>query len=111
MIKKESSGGGVTLMSSPTKVSPKMTNNQMIVRIMRSDTVRNFWFWGEFKPYAKFIAIFSLLMLCLTFLFGDLTVYQNAIGFLSAAIEATLGVPQFLLNYKRKNTSGLRYVF
>jgi len=29
------------------------------------------------------------------------------LGTISAAIEAMLGIPQFLLNFNRKNTSGL----
>ena len=33
--------------------------------------------------------------------------YQGFLGYTSSAVEAVLGVPQFMLNYKRQNTSGL----
>jgi len=33
--------------------------------------------------------------------------YVELIGFLSLAIEATLGVPQLVKNYKNKSTEGL----
>jgi solute carrier family 66, member 2 len=34
-------------------------------------------------------------------------IYQAILAYTSSAVEAGLGVPQFMLNYKRQNTSGL----
>ena len=46
----------------------------------------------------------------LTFLFRSFLGFVALIGSLSSGIEALLGVPQFLLNYQRKNTQGLSVV-
>lgn len=46
-------------------------------------------------------------MMVVTMVFNGSVAYVGVIGFLSSAIEGLLGVPQFLLNYRRKNTSGL----
>ena len=78
--------------------------------MLESDRIRNFWFWEEFSSYTKFLVGFAFAMFFITLIFGENLLYQSAIGFSSGAIEAMLGIPQFLLNYKRKNTSGLRYV-
>ncbi len=42
-----------------------------------------------------------------TCVFKDYGVYQGFLGLTSSAVEAVLGVPQFLLNYRRQNTEGL----
>ena len=76
--------------------------------MLESDRIRNFLFWQEFSSYTKFLVGFAFAMFFITLIFGENLLYQSAIGFSSGAIEAMLGVPQFLLNYKRKNTSGLR---
>jgi hypothetical protein len=78
------------------------------VRVLESDRIRNFWFWEEFSSFTKFLVGFAFVMFFVTLIFGENLLYQSVIGFSSGAIEAMLGVPQFLLNYKRKNTSGLR---
>jgi hypothetical protein len=40
-------------------------------------------------------------------LFDGDTGYNILLGTLSSGIEAMLGVPQFILNFQRKNTKGL----
>jgi hypothetical protein len=50
--------------------------------------------------------MFSILTI-LTALFSQFTFYVGVLGFFSSSIEAMLGVPQFYLNYQRKNTEGL----
>ena len=100
--------GGPTISMSVKTSKEKVDKENILHRVINSDQVRNFWFWEEFHAYAKFLVGFAFLMFFVTLIFGEYPVYQKSIGFSSGAIEAMLGVPQFLLNYKRKNTSGLR---
>lgn len=48
-----------------------------------------------------------MCLLGLTLLFKDYEAYATVLGSLSAMVEACLGIPQFLLNFKNKNTLGL----
>ena len=67
----------------------------------------HFWFWDSFISYAKFIVAFILAMAIITSIFHASLLFQHIIAFASSGVEACLGVPQFILNYKRQNTSGL----
>jgi len=51
-----------------------------------------------------FASIGALLM----YLFMDIPVFVEVIGFLAILIEAMLGVPQFLRNSSNKSTVGMR---
>jgi len=44
----------------------------------------------------------------LTYLFLDIPIFIEIIGFLAVLIEAILGVPQFLRNSSNKSTIGMR---
>ena len=107
IIRAECGESSLTSMSMDTSKEKKYYTS-FIRRVLESDRIRNFWFWEEFSSYTKFLVGFAFAMFFVTLVFGENTLYQSVIGFSSGAIEAMLGVPQFLLNYKRKNTSGLR---
>jgi hypothetical protein len=49
----------------------------------------------------------AVIFAALTFLCEDSTLFMDSIGMLSSGTEALLGVPQFWLNFGRKNTCGL----
>lgn len=107
VIRAECGESSLTSMSMKTSKEKKY-HTSFILRVLESDRIRNFWFWDEFSSYTKFLVGFAFVMFFITLIFGENALYQSVIGFSSGAIEAMLGVPQFLLNYKRKNTSGLR---
>lgn len=44
----------------------------------------------------------------LTYLFMDIPMFIEVVGFLAVLIEAMLGVPQFLRNSSNKSTVGMR---
>ena len=69
--------------------------------------VQSFWYWNSIIPYINFILLIVMSLLAFTLMFGEYKAYNIALGVLSALIEACLGVPQFLLNFKNKNTTGL----
>jgi ABC-type amino acid transport system permease subunit len=70
----------------------------------------SFWHWSSFTIYLKYITLLFCTLIALTAALARFHTYTLFLGSLSAAVEATLGVPQFLLNYKRKNTFGLSVV-
>ena len=49
----------------------------------------------------------AVVLTILTIIFGGSTTFINSMGAVSAFIEAFLGVPQLILNFKRKSTQGL----
>lgn len=57
-----------------------------------------------------YICLFTFSVSVLTQLLKTYPTYVATISFLSSGIEALLGVPQFLLNFKRKNTEGLAVI-
>lgn len=48
-----------------------------------------------------------LILIGLTYFLEQFHFYDELLGISSSMIEAMLGIPQFYLNYNRKNTEGL----
>ncbi len=74
--------------------------------------IEGFWRWDGFEQYGKiFIKIVKFLMLfiisiaVITIVFQVFTfgLYGQIIGYISMSIEATLGLPQLVSNYKNKS--------
>jgi hypothetical protein len=59
--------------------------------------------------YIKFLLTLSAVMTILTLIFQVLQIYYfgTIIGFVSLSIEALLGFPQMISNYKTKSVEGL----
>jgi hypothetical protein len=72
-----------------------------------SGHLANFWNWRSFSDYLFFITSLGIGIGLATFFFRGYPAYQVFLGLTSSAVEAGLGVPQFLLNYRRQNTEGL----
>jgi len=69
--------------------------------------LRYFWQWSQFIDYVQCVAAIWLLLGYLTWLFIDFSWFVETLGFLAVFIEACLGTPQFLRNYKNKSTVGM----
>jgi len=69
---------------------------------------RFFWKWTDFKSYLSFMILFAGIGGILTYLFLDIPIFIEIVGFLAVLIEAILGVPQFLRNSSNKSTIGMR---
>jgi uncharacterized protein with PQ loop repeat len=69
--------------------------------------VESFWYWTKYSFYLATLLLITFILSCLTFFFYKKVFYIELLGTLSSLIEAMLGVPQFYLNYTRKNTKGL----
>lgn len=70
----------------------------------------HFWYWNSFTTYALYLTGGTLAVLALSLLLHSIPGYVALVASLSSGIEALLGVPQFMLNYQRKNTQGLAVV-
>ncbi|CDW77367.1 UNKNOWN [Stylonychia lemnae] len=72
--------------------------------------IETFWNWNSFNMYLMHIGALIAITFGMTVIFQKSENYSFIIEQLSVGIEALLGVPQFLLNYKKKNTEGLSVV-
>jgi solute carrier family 66, member 2 len=70
-------------------------------------TKEKFWQWRHYNDYLLFICILGATIAIFTAIFHNNTCFQSLLGYTSSGVEAILGVPQLLLNYRRHNTSGL----
>jgi hypothetical protein len=61
----------------------------------------------SFSDYLLFVLSLGFVFGVLTLFLGDNLAYQSFLGMASGGVEGLLGVPQFYLNFKRQNTSGL----
>ena len=74
---------------------------------MDEEHVESFWQWSSYSDYLLFVVALAAFTCSVTIYFGEDKTYQYLIGSASSGVEAILGAPQFYLNYKRQNTSGL----
>ena len=73
-----------------------------------SNILNNFWKWNYYSDYLYFLIITILTLTVLTNIFGNNNLaYYESLGALSAAVEALIGVPQFVSNFKNKSTGSL----
>jgi solute carrier family 66, member 2 len=73
----------------------------------KKETREKFWQWRFYSDYLLFISLMAATVGMFTVLLHQSHAYQAFLGYTSSGVEAVLGVPQFLLNYRRQNTSGL----
>lgn len=66
-----------------------------------------FWNWTDFVSYAEAILVFIIMGAFTMFLFCGSPLFVETVGFLAVFVEACLGVPQFLKNYKNGSTRGM----
>lgn len=66
---------------------------------------QTFWRWNSYENYLKFLLILTSVLTIVTIIFMSihLKIYGEIIGFFSLSIEALLGFPQMISNYKNKS--------
>lgn len=69
-----------------------------------------FWKWTDFTSYIQFLAIFVGFGAYLTYMFLNISVFIEFIGFMSVFTEAMLAAPQFYRNFMNKSTEGMSVV-
>ncbi|XP_076339040.1 solute carrier family 66 member 2 isoform X2 [Tachypleus tridentatus] len=68
---------------------------------------RFFWKWTDFLSYVEFLVTFTLVVGAIVYIFIDISLVIEVIGFLALLMEAMLGAPQFLRNFQNKSTFGM----
>lgn len=66
------------------------------------------WQWKSFGSYLEFIALLILVHCSVFLLLHPFNWYVTTLGFIALGLEATLPIPQFIVNFERKSTAGFR---
>ncbi|GAA5940206.1 Any1p [Sporobolomyces koalae] len=75
----------------------------------RSNRPFQLWQWPTFPSYLEFTALLILGHSILFLLLHKITFYIDLLGFIALGLEATLPLPQLLINYENKSTAGFRH--
>lgn len=67
-----------------------------------------FWAWPTFGSYLEFAALLVVFHGITFAALHRFDWYVNALGFAALGLEATLPIPQLLVNFQRKSTAGFR---
>jgi len=78
-----------------------------VVRYHDQSFIKGFWRWADFSKYIQAIGLVWGVMMVLTFLLNQNAIYIEAVGYASVLIEACLGLPQLISNFKNKSVAGL----
>lgn len=74
-------------------------------------SIKNFWTWNLFRDYVNFLFIFVIILGIITHFFEDEGIfYFEILGLFSAFLEAIIGFPQIIENFKYKSTKTLSSV-
>lgn len=68
---------------------------------------RYFWAWTDFQSYLDFMLVLWAVGAAVTYLMLPFDWFMEIVGFMAVFIEAMLGSPQFLRNFKTKSTEGM----
>ncbi|XP_031623186.1 solute carrier family 66 member 2 isoform X1 [Contarinia nasturtii] len=66
-----------------------------------------FWQWTDFQSYLDFMLALWLVGAIITYFMLPFKEFMETVGFFAVFIEAMLGAPQFLRNFKNKSTQGM----
>jgi hypothetical protein len=67
------------------------------------------WDWQSFPPYLEFTGLLILLHSIFFLFLHKVEFYIELLGFLALGLEATLPIPQLLINFENKSTAGFRH--
>ncbi|XP_063700553.1 solute carrier family 66 member 2 isoform X1 [Culicoides brevitarsis] len=66
-----------------------------------------FWAWTDFQSYLDFMLVVWAIGAAVTYLMLPFVWFMEIVGFMAVFIEAMLGAPQFLKNFRTKSTQGM----
>lgn len=91
-------------------VTIKQEKKEELLKENANEIKESFWKWRYYSDYLQFICMIAFTVGLMTVFFHQNPVFQLFLAYTSSSVEAILGIPQFYLNYQRKNTSGLSIV-
>lgn len=88
------------------------SSSQKVAKSLLEEVSTNyFWNWPDMISYIAFIGLFSTIVGVTSGLLIPVSpLYVEVLGYAALMIEATLGLPQLIQNYKRQNTEGFSMV-
>ncbi|KRW99148.1 hypothetical protein PPERSA_07391 [Pseudocohnilembus persalinus] len=95
-------------------LSMKQNNGKSINLMLEKNLLKQkfwlkFWRWEVYESYLYSVIAFFLGNVFLFTMFNQSTFYVEMLGAFSALIEATLGLPQLIKNFKNKKAHGVSY--
>ncbi|XP_049857151.1 solute carrier family 66 member 2 isoform X1 [Schistocerca gregaria] len=87
--------------------SHKSNKQRFPVHTFRDFDLQYFWAWTDFISYIDFLIVFHIACGIVMYLFIDVPLFVELVGFLAVLFEAMLGVPQLKKNYQNKSTLGM----
>ncbi|XP_031623187.1 solute carrier family 66 member 2 isoform X2 [Contarinia nasturtii] len=76
-------------------------------RVFTDFDPKYFWQWTDFQSYLDFMLALWLVGAIITYFMLPFKEFMETVGFFAVFIEAMLGAPQFLRNFKNKSTQGM----
>jgi magnesium-transporting ATPase (P-type) len=83
---------------------------QLVVQYSPPIPKQGFWNWRNYFDYVRFITVFTLLLGLAHIVLGHSSLYIEILGTASLTVEATLPLPQAIVNYKNKSVAGFSLV-
>ncbi|KAL5278844.1 PQLC1 family protein [Megaselia abdita] len=74
---------------------------------LRDFDMKYFWAWTDFQSYLDFMLVFWAVGAAITYIMLDISWFMETMGFFAVFVEAMLGAPQFLRNFRNKSTYGM----
>lgn len=68
---------------------------------------RYFWRWTNLLSYIEFLILFSVILGISMYYLVNCEPFVEAVGYCALVIEAMLGLPQVIKNYKNKSVKGM----
>ncbi|EGD79405.1 hypothetical protein PTSG_09817 [Salpingoeca rosetta] len=69
--------------------------------------LKTFWRWAHFKDYVTAVLLFAVVSGSATLIMIGVPAFVETVGLVSLLLEASLGLPQFVNNFKNKSTEGM----
>ncbi|XP_023221961.1 PQ-loop repeat-containing protein 1-like isoform X1 [Centruroides sculpturatus] len=76
-------------------------------RVFWDFDIHFFWEWTNFSSYIEFMLLFTTVVGTVMYVFIDVPIVVETIGFTAVFTEAMLGAPQFYKNLQKKSTVGM----
>ncbi|CAG7632657.1 unnamed protein product, partial [Allacma fusca] len=81
--------------------------SRLEIRKFRDFDKNHFWDWTDFRSYIECILVFTTAGAVAMFMFANSLLFVETVGFMAVFVEAMLGVPQYMKNYRNKSTRGM----
>ena len=93
---------------SPSSRFPYFGLFRFVVFFVGTFDRKTFWKWAHFKDYVAAVAVIAGIAGAATLLLGNRPLFVEGLGLVSLLLEAGLGLPQLINNWRNQSTEGMR---